>query len=90
MKVFFERQFLKEVTEISRKSLRIAVEKTILNVENANSISEIVNFKKLKGSKEAYRIRVGDYRIGIYFFDNQIVFARILHRKEIYRYFPKK
>ena len=49
---------------------------------------DIKNFKKLKGYKNAYRIKIGDYRIGV-FIENKIVeFARVVHRKDIYRVFP--
>jgi len=47
-----------------------------------------VNIKKLKGEGDYYRIRVGDYRIGMKVNDGVVSFVRILHRKEIYRYFP--
>lgn len=53
------------------------------------TIEEITNIKKLQGYENAYRIRVGDYRIGIIFDGETIVFQRVLHRKDIYRYFPK-
>ncbi|MGH2412635.1 MAG: type II toxin-antitoxin system RelE family toxin, partial [Microcystaceae cyanobacterium] len=36
----------------------------------------------------AYRIRLGDYRIGLFIEGKTVTFARVLHRKEIYRYFP--
>ncbi|MGL4377778.1 MAG: type II toxin-antitoxin system RelE family toxin [Microcoleaceae cyanobacterium] len=42
----------------------------------------------MKGDDNAYRLRVGDYRIGFYFDDETITFVRVLHRKDIYRYFP--
>ncbi|MFB2833142.1 type II toxin-antitoxin system RelE family toxin [Floridanema evergladense] len=44
--------------------------------------------KKLKGYENAYRIRVGDYRIGFTFDSETVIFYRVLHRKEFYRYFP--
>ncbi len=44
--------------------------------------------KKLKGFDGAYRIRIGDYRVGLFIVQETITFARVLHRKEIYRYFP--
>lgn len=43
--------------------------------------------KKLSGKLNAYRIRVGDYRI-VYIIDseeNQIKIMRVRHRKEVYR-----
>ncbi|MCX5965248.1 MAG: type II toxin-antitoxin system RelE/ParE family toxin [Cyanobacteria bacterium] len=58
------------------------------DIPNADSLSELSNLKKLKGSSTAYRIRVGNYRIGIFITNEKIQFSRILHRREIYRYFP--
>ena len=43
--------------------------------------------KKLKGRK-AWRIRVGDYRIGIVLAGQTATFVRFLNRKDIYKYFP--
>ncbi len=52
------------------------------------TFEEITNLKKLKNYENAYRIRIGDYRIGIIFDGETVTFQRVLHRKEIYRYFP--
>ncbi len=49
---------------------------------------EIPHLKKMKGYKNAYRIRFGDYRIGFLFENNSIVLSRVMNRNEIYRYFP--
>ena len=40
------------------------------------------------GSGDFYRIRVGDYRLGLELEGEEVVFVRCLHRREIYRYFP--
>jgi mRNA interferase RelE/StbE len=43
--------------------------------------------KKIKGEKDLYRVRVGDYRI-LYFFQNlalTILVIRVGHRKDIYK-----
>ena len=44
--------------------------------------------KRLSAHEKAYRIRAGDYRIGFYWSGDELVFARVLHRREIYRFFP--
>jgi mRNA interferase RelE/StbE len=43
--------------------------------------------KKLKGSKNAYRIRVGDYRVVYEVYDDKVVvfIVRVRHRKDAYR-----
>jgi len=51
-------------------------------------LSDIQNLKKMQGYDTFYRIRLGDYRIGIEVVADQVILVRILHRKYIYRYFP--
>jgi len=60
----------------------------IEELQKVSKPSEINNIKKLKGFKSAYRIKMGDYRIGFILEDNLIKLSRIMNRKEIYRYFP--
>ena len=55
-----------------------------------DKLSKITACKKLKGSKNAYRIRVGNYRIGFIFKNQTIIFIRFLHRSKIYNSFPDK
>ena len=57
-------------------------------MENASHPSQIDLCKKLKGHKTAYRIRMSHYRIGIYYENKTVELVRMLHRKEMYRYFP--
>lgn len=57
-------------------------------VAEAFVIRGIPNLKKLSGYKNAYWIRIGEYRIGLYSEGDVLVLARILPRKEIYRFFP--
>lgn len=53
-------------------------------VAEASTIRDIPNLKKRSGYKHAYRIRIGEYRIGLYLEGDVLIFAR----KEIYRFFP--
>lgn len=51
-------------------------------------LSTLANLKKLQGHTNAYCIRMSDYRIGLTFDGETVTFKRVLHRKDIYRYFP--
>jgi mRNA interferase RelE/StbE len=42
----------------------------------------------MKGYTNFYRIKTGDYRIGFEYKDGEIIIYRVLHRKDIYKYFP--
>ena len=88
MKLAFTNKFLKQVSKLKDKKLAKEIEKVIESTEAATSISEIKNLKKLKGHKDFYRIRVGDYRIGIQFKNSEFTYAAIDNRKDIYKYFP--
>jgi len=44
--------------------------------------------RKMQGFDSYYRIRVGDYRIGVETSEGQVIFVCFLNRKDIYRYFP--
>ena len=89
MNVTYKKKFLKDLkalqsTEIYERICILVLEE----IPNAADLSAIANLSKLKGDDTAYRIRVGDYRIGFFMKDDEIVMSRVLHRSEIYRYFP--
>ncbi len=88
MKIEFRSKFNQDLNKIHLKSVRNSLLKVIELTQSAETLAEIPNLKKLQGFKSAYRIRIGDYRIGIFIDGNTIQFARVLNRKEIYKYFP--
>jgi mRNA interferase RelE/StbE len=61
---------------------------SIEQVEHADSLHGISNIKRLTADGAYYRIRIGDYRIGITMENDIVTFVRCLHRRDIYRYFP--
>ena len=44
--------------------------------------------EKMTGYEDFYKIRFGDYRIGLNKTSTHIELIRVLHRKEIYKLFP--
>ena len=52
------------------------------------NVTHIRNLKKMEGYKDFFRIRVGDYRIGLLIQGNSVDVLRVLNRKDIYKYFP--
>lgn len=88
MKVGFRKSFLKELKKLKNKSLKTAIADCIVQVESAQNISQVKNLKKLAGYDVYYRIRIGDYRIGLKVEDNIVYFVVFEHRKDIYRGFP--
>ena len=88
MKVEFKDSFANDLKSVKDKGLMKCVKDVIESVEKANSLSEIKNLKKLKGGSNFYRLRVGDFRIGILFKNETVIFVRFIDRKDIYKYFP--
>ena len=57
-------------------------------IPQLTSWREIRHLKKMEGYEHYYRIKQGDYRIGIKIEGNSLIFMRVLHRKDVYREFP--
>jgi mRNA-degrading endonuclease RelE of RelBE toxin-antitoxin system len=68
--------------------LKQSLKVVILGIEAAEILSEIPNIKKLKGFSTAYRIRINDYRLGLYYNNGVIEIARLVKRNDIYKVFP--
>ncbi len=88
MKVDFKKSFTKDLKKIRDKDLLQQVKEVIEEVEQALNLQGVSNLKQLKGGGSYFRIKIGDYRIGLMMEDDTVIFVRFLHRKEIYRYFP--
>jgi len=67
MKVLIDKSFAKDVESVDDKKILHTLVKLIEKIGETEQISQIPNCKKLKGTKNAYRIRLGDYRIGFVF-----------------------
>ena len=88
MKVEFKDSFLKDLRAVKDKSVLAKVKAAIETVEQADTPDKITHLKKMRGSREYFRIRIGDFRVGIRLERETLVFIRFLNRKDIYRYFP--
>ncbi len=88
MKVAFRDSFARDVKAVRDSSLLKRLKEVIEAVEDADSLADLPNLKKLKANKNYFRIRVGDYRVGLALENDAIVFVRFLNRKDIYKHFP--
>ena len=87
MKTEFLKQFIRDTEKLSTQSSRNEVIKAIINIEASASPAEIKGLKKLSGYKNASRIKIGEYRIGIFIEKGKAEFAREIHREDIYKVF---
>jgi len=88
MKILFEKSFLKDIRKLRDNQAKEQIARIIDEIKEADSIDKLPNVKKMKGHPSAFRIRVGDYRLGLFIEDDQVIMSRFLHRKDIYKLFP--
>ena len=87
MTVFYQKKFLKDlanIPEVYRKRIEHFVFDEMITATRFSALGA----EKMEGYKNYFKIRFGDYRVGLLFENNTITLQRVLHRKEIYRYFP--
>ena len=80
--VLIERYALKQILKLDKKAIPVIKSAIAKLGDNPRP----AGYKKLKG-EDAYRIRVGDYRI-IYEIDDEIILVTVVsvgHRKNIYK-----
>jgi len=88
MQISFKKSFFSDLQRLPNE-LRSKVQQIVLvDIPALNRFQNLHNIKKLAGYKYYYRMRIGAYRIGFKYESDKITFFRILHRKEIYKYFP--
>ena len=89
MIVRIDKTFHKDVGKITDAKVKEAIAEIIKALLSTDELSEVNNLKKLVGYKNLYRIRLGNYRIGLEQTPEQeLILIRFLHRKDIYQKWP--
>ena len=83
-----KKSYERDLKKIVDKTLKADIKQSVRSVKNAATMLDIPSLKKLKGYRIHYRIRIGDYRIGMTIKDDLVTFVRCLPRKDFYRHFP--
>jgi mRNA interferase RelE/StbE len=88
-KVEYTKRFLKELSELP-KEIRAQAEDIVFEELLTINPFSLGYLERMKGYPDKYKIRLGNYRIGITIDkkNNVIICQRIAHRKDIYRVFP--
>jgi len=82
------RSFSRDVDALPDAKLRLRLREVLLGIEVAERIQQVPNVKKMKGHAKAFRVRVGEYRLGLFVDGHTVQLVRFLHRREVYRWFP--
>ena len=89
MKVLYVKALVKDLEAVSSNlGVKKRLLKLIERLKTIDSLSELQNIKKIEGYDNYYRLRVGDYRLGLKLSGKTVELIRFLHRRDIYRRFP--
>ncbi|WP_420457343.1 type II toxin-antitoxin system RelE family toxin [Rubrivirga sp.] len=89
MRVIFRKSFERDLKKLRGNAQLLArLQQVIEQVETAEEFGAVANVKRMQGWSSYYRIRIGDYRLGLKLEEDAVVVLRFLHRREIYRRFP--
>jgi len=89
MIVEFDKSFDKSLNKIQDPTILRRLRRVIIQLENSPSLLQVPNIVKLTGYTDYYRIRIGDYRVGIEVINGTTIrFIIIANRKNIYKNFP--
>ncbi len=90
MRALFKPIFKKDFEALEpevRRRVEIFSSKIVPEIKNLRELIPY-DIKWVIGKKNFYRIRIGDYRIGLKVENEDVIFIRVLHRKDVYRHFP--
>ncbi|MBM3333041.1 type II toxin-antitoxin system RelE/ParE family toxin [Candidatus Sumerlaeota bacterium] len=88
-KVEYTKRFLKELSQLP-KEVRARAERIVFEELLGGNPFLLGYVERMRGYPGKYKIRVGDYRIGITIDkqSNLVICQRVAHRRDIYRTFP--
>ena len=88
-KIEYTKRFLKELASLPN-DIQSRIELIVFDKLETENPFELGYLNKMKGHKDKYKIRVGDYRIGLTIdkANQSIICQRVAHRREIYQIFP--
>ena len=89
MRILYTKSFSRDIDTIKNNpTLRKRILEIIERLKQVESLDAVQGIKKIEGYEAYYRLRIGDYRLGIKLAGNTLELIRFLHRKDIYRRFP--
>ncbi len=88
MEIRYAKRFLKDLADVPENYRRTVEEFVFKILPHSNGLRSIGSVEQMQGYGGYFKVRFGQYRVGLQEKDGVIVCERILHRKEIYRFFP--
>ncbi len=88
MKILYEKSLWRDIKKVKDQKLLDNLTIAIEEIKSSDKLFSLTNIKKLKGHPAAFRIKIGDFRLGFFYEDNTAILTRFLNRKDIYKFFP--
>lgn len=88
MIINYNRKFKKDLERLNEKKIKAALKVVIQEIKEKRSLAEIKGVKKIAGHPTAYRLRIGNYRLGLFYHEGMISLQRFVKRNDIYKVFP--
>ncbi len=88
MKVQYSKKFLKQLSKIPLP-LKSRIEQfSFIELPTISQVELSGRIEKMKGYDGFYKARFGNYRLGMHKIGNTLIVKIVMHRKDIYNYFP--
>lgn len=88
MKIAYSKKFLKQLASIPSET-RTKIEQFAFDeLVSISNISQVGKIEKMQGYDGFYKIRFGHYRLGLQLENGAVILKTVMHRKEIYKFFP--
>lgn len=89
MIVTYHSKFKKDLQNLKDNTLKTALLNKIKELKEIASLEQISNLRKLSGHPDAYRLRIGNYRLGLFLEDKHTLrLQRFVKRNDISKLFP--
>ncbi len=88
MKIEYRKKFLKELAKLPANIAKDIENFVFEELPYYSSLGEIGKIEKMSGYRNYFKIRFGNYRVGIKKENDCIIIETVKHRREIYKFFP--
>jgi mRNA interferase RelE/StbE len=79
MTIDYKASFHRDIKKLKDKEQAARLREIISEIKAAKNLSEIKNIRKIEGFPNHYRIKTGEYRVGIVLSGDTIIFIRFLN-----------
>lgn len=88
MNVEFKSSFVRCIKKVRDKRIKALIKETILEIEKADSLSDIPRLERLTSSEPFFKIKKHSYRFGSKIKDSIVVLIKFGSHENFYNDFP--